>query len=96
MGPETHSEDVYISDERAGSNVTEDLVGEEARIPLMLNFVNTNVSNPPTKAQLVESFGQRLAGFMAFVQDGGRGGKIWLCLKVQGDAWTYIELTGAV
>ena len=59
---------------------------------------NTNVSNPPTDAELDAIFGTpatNYPGFMAIVDDAGANTTVWLVVT-NGTSWWYEGLTKAV
>lgn len=59
---------------------------------------NTNVSNPPTKAQITSAFGLPASvgdGFVGVIDDNGSGTTLWLCVS-KGSEWFYQQLTKSV
>lgn len=58
----------------------------------------TNVSNPPTDAELDSVFGAASAlpdGFIGILDDAGGAVDVWLCI-VMTNSWWYEKLTKAV
>ncbi len=55
----------------------------------------TDVSNPPTNANMITAFGAvatKTTGFLGFIDDAGTGTKLYLCAMVNGKYW-QVELT---
>ena len=63
-----------------------------------VEYRTTNVSNPPTEAELTSAFGnspvQLGSGFIGLVDDAGAETSVWLCLT-SGTTWWYESLTKA-
>jgi len=59
---------------------------------IRLDISSSNVSNPPTAAELNSIFGSVPDGFAALVQD--TDGALWLCVR-SNSAWWYIGFTQA-
>ena len=55
----------------------------------------TNVSNPPTDAQLDAAFGTVPAGFIGLLDDNNANTNVWL-IGWNGTSWWYEALTKAV
>ncbi len=96
MGTETRTDDIYPSDERAGSNATEPLVKDDAIQPVPFHVINYNVGNPPTDAQIRAALGtSNLLGNAFIIRDGGGAGVLWLIVKGGSDTYWYEALTKA-
>jgi len=75
--------------EHSGSNPAEFLAGLTTEVQL------TNVSDPPTDAQIDTAFGTPQEGFIGIIDDDGNDTDVWLIVG-SAFSWYYQKLTKAV
>jgi hypothetical protein len=62
---------------------------------LILDIDSSDISDPPTAAELNAIFPVAVAGFMGFVKDTSSGGSMWL-VTYDGATWWVVEMAAAV
>jgi hypothetical protein len=62
--------------------------------PIVLSVDDTNVSNPPTDAELTAAYGAQADGFVKLLDDGGAGTTVYLVFRAN-SKWWHIAATEA-